>query len=443
MAAGLPLPPGLIIAAPKSGAGKTTLTLGLLRAFVRRGVRVRPFKCGPDYIDPAFHQAAAGARSYNIDSWAMRWELAAALLATAADDGCEIAIAEGLMGLFDGVATAGRWGNGASADLAVKTGWPVLLLLDVAGQSQTAAAVAGGFADFRQGVAIAGVILNRVGSERHARLARSAVEERGLKVFGCLPRAGAVALPERHLGLIQAGEMSDLPAILDALADFVERHIDIVALQRAARATRQFAEPGTPDLRPPGQRIALAQDAAFSFVYPHVIDAWRRAGAEISPFSPLANEGPDPDADVAWLPGGYPELHGGALAAANTFQSGMRDFAARHPVHGECGGYMVLGTGLVDASGVRHAMLGLLGLETSFEKRHLHLGYRAATLVGDCCLGPAGAELRGHEFHYASVLANPDAPLLKASDADGNAVAEAGGRRERVTGSFFHLVDMK
>ena len=440
MAEGNLLPPGLIVAAPKSGAGKTTLTLGLLRAFARRGVRVHPFKCGPDYIDPAFHEAAAGVRSYNIDSWAMRWELAGGLLATASESRCDYVIAEGLMGLFDGVMQGGQWGNGASADLAVRTGWPVVLVLDVAGQSQTAAAVASGFANFKDGVDIAGIVLNRVGSERHARLARSAIEASGLKVLGVLPRDSGIVLPERHLGLVQAGETTGLDAALDNLADFIERHIDIAALQMAARrgTARGLSEA---KIKPPGQRIALARDAAFSFVYPHLLDGWQRAGAEILPFSPLADEGPRQDADVAWLPGGYPELHGPELARAGQFRAKITEFAKSRPVHGECGGYMVLGRGIVDAQGRRHEMLGLLGLETSFEKRRLHLGYRSARLRQACCLGPVGLELRGHEFHYASVLANPDTPLLEASDSEGNSVAEEGGRREGVSGSFFHFVD--
>jgi cobyrinic acid a,c-diamide synthase len=435
----LTLPPGLMIAAPRSGSGKTTVTLGLLRVLQRRGLGAQPFKCGPDYIDPAFHTVASGRPSYNIDSWAMRWVLAAQLL-SAGSRGADIVIGEGLMGLFDGVSKRGCWGNGASADLAAATGWPVILVLDVSGQSQTAAAVARGFQAFRDGVRIAGVILNRTGSARHVRLASEALEAAGVAVIGALPRDKAVMLPERHLGLVQVEETAEIEGRLNALAGFIETNVDIARLLRLARPGL-IAGAGQASTRPPGRRIALARDAAFSFVYPHLLAGWRAAGAEIVPFSPLADEAPDPGADIAWLPGGYPELHAGQLASAHRFKSAMRGFAETRLVHGECGGYMVLGTGLVDAQGQRHEMVGLLGLETSFAARTLHLGYRKAELLETCALGQRGDVLTGHEFHYASVISAPDDPLFKLEDSDGRPLAHGGGRRGRATGSFFHLID--
>jgi cobyrinic acid a,c-diamide synthase len=196
-----------------------------------------------------------------------------------------------------------------------------------------------------------------------------------------------------------------------------------------------------PALPPPGQRIALASDAAFTFVYPHVLDGWRRAGAEIVPFSPLADEAPGDDCDCCWLPGGYPELHAGALAAARHFHGGLARFATTRRVHGECGGYMVLGEGLEDAEGVRHAMTGLLGHATSFAKRRLHLGYREARLLADCPIGRAGALLRGHEFHYAT-LTQPghDEPFAIFGDGESRELGSAGARRHNVTGAFFHAI---
>ncbi len=225
-------PHGVLIAAPCSGSGKTMVTLGLLRALKRRGLAVQPFKCGPVYIDPAFHEAACGRPSYNLDSWAMRRETALALLGEAGD--ADFIVAEALMGLYDAVASAGQWGNGASADIAALAGLPVVLVLDISGQSQTAAAVARGFAGFRPGVEIAGVILNRVGSPRHERLARAGFDETGMRVLGAIPRNEAVKLPERHLGLVQAGELSGLSACLDALADLAEAHLDIEGLLKIA-----------------------------------------------------------------------------------------------------------------------------------------------------------------------------------------------------------------
>jgi len=435
-----PLPPGLIIGAPRSGSGKTTVTLGLLRALKRRGHAVQPFKCGPDYIDPAFHVAAAGRESYNVDSWAMRWPRVAGLLSQASN-GADIVIVEGLMGFYDGVVQPGHWGNGASSDLAAATGWPAILVLDVSGQSQTAAAVARGFMNFRDRVEIAGVILNRVGSARHTRFVSEALTAVGLPVVGALPREANLVLPERHLGLVQAEETAELESRLETLADFIDANVDMARIVQLARSGSVDSVPAV-TIRPPGQRIALARDAAFSFVYPHLLAAWREAGAEIITFSPLADEVPDATADVVWMPGGYPELHAGRLAAADRFKSAMRKFAETRPVHGECGGYMTLGTGLVDASGVRHEMIGLLGLETSFAKRKLNLGYRKAEIVEPCVLGNPGDQLTGHEFHYASVLSSPDAPLFHLRDSDGNILAQRGSRRGLTTGSFLHVVDV-
>lgn len=427
--------PGLVISAASSGSGKTTVTLGLLRALSRAGVAVQPFKCGPDYIDPAFHGAASGRASANLDSWAMPEATLRARIGAAQGD---IALAEGAMGLFDGVAQPGAMGTGASADIAALTGWPVVLVVDVSGQAQTAAMVARGVQGFRPGVTLAGVILNRVASPRHERLVRDGMAQAGIAVLGALPRRAEIAMPERHLGLVQAGEQEGLSEIIDALADLAEEHLDMDALRAAAQGGLSGGE--LPRLRPPGQRIALAKDRAFSFVYPHLVEAWRAAGAEIVPFSPLADEAPDDSADCAWLPGGYPELHGGTLAAAERFRTRLRAFAETRPVHGECGGYMALGQGLVDKDGTRHQMAGLLGLETSYAKRKMHLGYRAATLSAPLPGWDTGAALRGHEFHYSTILAQPDAPLAHVTDATGTAVEETGSVRGRVSGTFFHLI---
>jgi cobyrinic acid a,c-diamide synthase len=434
----------IIVSAPRSGAGKTTVTLGLLAALERRGVAVRAAKAGPDYIDPAFHAAATGAASLNLDSWAMRPALLDALLADAAQ-AADLLVIEGAMGLFDGVpGAAGR--SGAAADLAARCRAPVLLVLDVSGQSQSAAAVAAGFAAYDPAVRIAGVVLNRVGSARHRALAGEAIAARGVPVLGAMPRDETLVLPERHLGLVQAREHGDLPARLTRLADAVERHCDIDAIVSAAAPLDRPVKPGDDGegivaLNPPGQRVALASDAAFSFIYPHLIAGWRRAGAEIVTFSPLADAAPPVDCDSCWLPGGYPELHAGVLAAAQRFRDGLARFARTRPVHGECGGYMVLGAGLVDAAGARHAMTGLLGHATSFAQRKLHLGYRVARLLAEGPLGAAGATVRGHEFHHASLIApGDDAPFAAISDAQGQPVAEAGSRRGQVSGTFFHVI---
>jgi cobyrinic acid a,c-diamide synthase len=425
---------GLIVAGVRSGSGKTTVALGLMRALARRGLVVQPFKCGPDYIDPAFHAIATGRPSFNLDGWAMAPTRIADLVARHPAD---IAIAEGAMGLFDGVG-----GRGATADLAALLRWPVVLVLDVKGQTETAAAVAAGCAAYREDVTIAGVILNRIASARHLSLIEPAFGRSGLELFGALGNDERLRLPERHLGLVQAAETADVESRLDALADAMAASVDLAAIEASARAA-VLPQAATVSVAPPGQRIALASDRAFSFMYPHLLEQWRAAGAEIRPFSPLADEAPAADTDVVWLPGGYPELHAGELAAAGRFREGLRDLAARAvPIHGECGGYMVLGDTIVDAAGERHAMAGLLRLETSFAARRLHLGYRHARVCRDCVLGRRGGEVLGHEFHYASIVTTGDEPLVDCRDAYGKPVAEAGARRGSVSGTFFHLISM-
>ena len=435
--------PGLLISAPASGTGKTTLMLGLLRAFRDRGLVVQPFKSGPDYIDPAFHTAASGRASFNLDSWAMPPAMIAGLASNGA--AADLVIAEGSMGLFDGVALPGATGSGASADVAALMGWPVVLVIDVSGQAQTAAAVAYGLATFRANVPVAGVVLNRVASPRHEALVRAGMAEAGLTVFGALPKLASIAVPERHLGLVQAQEHPALEALVTQAAALVTERLDLDAMLRAAAHATTPREGDAPHPRPPGQRIALARDAAFSFIYPHLLQGWRAAGAEVLPFSPLADRGPDPSADVCWLPGGYPELHAGALAAATTFRHAINSFAETRPVHGECGGYMAMGAALIDKDGTRHQMAGLLGLVTSYASRKMHLGYRLATLAAPLPGHAAGSRLRGHEFHYSTITDQPDLPLATVQDATMTPVPETGSLRRQTggglsTGTFFHLI---
>jgi cobyrinic acid a,c-diamide synthase len=434
---------GILIAAPRSGSGKTTITLGLQRALSRRGLAVRGLKCGPDYIDPAFHAAATGAPSANLDSYAMPDALIGEI-AGAAAKGADIVVAEGSMGLFDGVPGADGH-TGASADIAALLGWPVVLVVDVSGQAQSAGAVALGCMTYDPRIRVAGVILNKVASERHRRLAAAGMQKIGLPVLGALPREASLILPERHLGLVQAGETEDLHQRLDALAEAVAAAVDLDAIIAAAGATTLPASGHeTTPLPAPGKRIAIARDAAFSFVYPHVEAGWRAQGAELLPFSPLADEPPPESCDACWLPGGYPELHAGRLAAAAHFLAGLRDVARTRPVHGECGGYMVLGKSLTDADGVGHAMAGLLSVETSFARRKMNLGYRNAILAADGPLGRAGTRLSGHEFHYATVISQGDDPAFAmVTDPHGSAPAPAGSRRGLVSGSFFHAVALR
>ena len=431
--------PGLVVAAPASCSGKTIVTLALLSALRAAGRRVASLKVGPDYIDPGFHGAASGRGCANLDPWAMRPELIAALIDEAGRD-AELLLVEGVMGLFDGAED----GTGSTADLAARVGWPVLLVVDAARQGQSVAATVKGFREFRADVEVVGIVFNRVGSARHASLLERAIAPLGVPCLGSLPRAAALIRPERHLGLVQAREAGDLAAFLGRAGAWAAEHLDLAALERLARPALPFAASDlAPPLPPLGQRIALASDDAFAFAYPHVVEGWRRAGAEILPFAPLADEAPAEDADAVYLPGGYPELHAGRLAANARFLAGLRAAATRDAaIYGECGGYMVLGAGLVDASGTGHGMADLLPLETSFAEPKLHLGYRTLRLQCDTPLGRAGAILRGHEFHYARIVSETaNAPLFTATDAAGRTLGAQGSVRGRVFGSFMHLID--
>ncbi len=429
---------GFIVAAPASGSGKTTLTLGLLRHFRNAGVAVATFKVGPDFIDPAFHEAASGRLCYNLDIWAMREETVGAVI-DAACEGAELVIGEGAMGLFDGAPD----GRGSSADAAVATGWPIVLVVDVRGQAASAAALLHGFATFRRDVPVSAVIFNNVGGSGHARLLKQACGDLGVPIVGFVPRAQDCALPNRHLGLVQASEHANLEAFLARVAGLVARHIDAEALRSVARPARTRRPLRATPVAPFGQRIAVARDQAFTFAYPHLLEGWRAAGAEVVAFSPLADEPPPIDADAVFLPGGYPELHAGRLAANTGFMDGLRRAAARSAkIYGECGGYMVLGEALIDGDGRRHRMAGLLGVETSFAERRMHLGYRSMRTLAASPLGPAGVGFKGHEFHFASVVREEAEPALFAcTDALGGDLGAYGCVRGTAAGSFLHIID--
>ncbi|MDO9418680.1 cobyrinate a,c-diamide synthase [Pararhizobium sp.] len=428
---------GLLIAAPSSGSGKTTVTLGLMRALKQRGVAIAPGKAGPDYIDPAFHAAASGETCLNYDPWAMRPELLSAN-ASLARMGGRTLVVEAMMGLFDGSAD----GTGSPADLASMLGLSVVLVVDCAKMSHSVAALVRGFADHRADIRVTGVILNKVGSDRHEAMLRAALDKARVQVFGVIRNDPALVLPERHLGLVQAGEHGGLEGFIAHAASVMEAGCDVTRILAAAKFLPQGASAANIDRLPPlGQKIAVARDVAFAFSYEHMLLGWRRRGAGISFFSPLADEAPAADADAVYLPGGYPELHAGRLAAAIDFRQGMlaaRDRGAL--IFGECGGYMVLGDGLVDAGGETHPMLGLLPLTTSFAARKRHLGYRRITPVDGTVFG---APMTAHEFHYASIVSEGDADrLFAAEDATGTALGAAGLRRGRVAGSFMHLIDL-
>jgi cobyrinic acid a,c-diamide synthase len=422
----------IIVAAPHSGSGKTLVTLGLLRALRNRGVKVTSFKVGPDYIDPQFHAAASGRECMNLDLWAMGKEHCAWLLDTHSRD-AEVAVIEGVMGLFDGPEGA----PGSTADLAAALGLPVLLVIDVAHQAQSVAALVSGFHKFRPDVEIAGLFLNRVKSDRHAALLEHALQPAGIAIVGQMRQVDSLSLPSRHLGLVQAVENQSLESILESAASGVARETVLDTILHIARKSANHLHSASLALTPLGQTVAVARDEAFSFAYPHLLNGWRAMGAELSFFSPLADEAPAPSAAAIFLPGGYPELHAGKLASNSRFKEGLRQFAGL--IYGECGGYMVLGESLADATGVAYPMAGLLPLETSFKERKLHLGYRQLLPLS----APWSTKLRGHEFHYATIVREGEGDkLFDAATANGTSLPKMGLRRGNVMGSFAHVISM-
>ncbi|WP_172294322.1 cobyrinate a,c-diamide synthase [Pseudoruegeria sp. HB172150] len=418
--------PGLILSSPASGSGKTTVTLGILRALTQRGIRVKGAKSGPDYIDPRFHEAACGAPCLNLDAWAMSAPRIRSLAATG-----DLLLIEGAMGLFDGAPPDGK---GATADLARILELPVILIVDAARMAQSVAAIVSGFARYDQQTRITAVILNRVGSLRHEATLRRALAPLGLPVLGAIPRDASLVHPSRHLGLVQAQERPDLKAFLDRAGALVAQAVDLDAL--AALASPLPPKESAPVLPPPAQNIALASDEAFAFAYPHLLQDWQAQGAEIRPFSPLADDS-IPEADFVFLPGGYPELHAGRIAGAENFLSSLNKTAQSIDIYAECGGYMVLGKTLTDADGHTHKMAGLLALDTSFSSRRLHLGYRNLTSRA----GPFHGPLKAHEFHYATTIRAEGEPLFDATDAEGKTLPAMGLRGGRVCGSFAHIID--
>ncbi len=426
---------GFVIAAPHSGSGKTTITLGLLRALKRRGVEAQPFKAGPDFIDPAFHHAALGVECLNLDPWAMRTDYLTSLVGA----GRGTIIVEAMMGLFDGAAD----GTGSAADLAAMLNLPVILVVDSSRQSHSIAALVSGFAKFRADIIIAGVILNRVGSPRHETMLREALDTILVPVLGVIFRDAELKLPSRHLGLVQAGEHHQLEAFIEYAGDRVEAGVDIDALLGLSHVDVQFEH--AEGLAPLGQKIAVAHDMAFAFSYPHILNSWRDQGAEISMFSPLVDDEPDRRCDAVFLPGGYPELHAEKLSQNRNFIDGLKAAAdAGKMIYGECGGFMVLGEGLVVADGKRHEMANLLPLATSFEKRKLKLGYRLATPQSDLPFAKKGSVLTAHEFHYSTIEKQGSADsLFSISDARGEDLGVCGLRRGNVAGSYMHVIDRR
>ena len=419
---------GFILAAPSSGSGKTSLTFGLLAALRKAGTAVQGFKVGPDYIDPHYHALAAGRPCPNLDPWAMTPERMKSLL-TASD--ADLCVIEGVMGLFDGAQS----GGGSTADLARTLGLPVVLVVDAKGMSGSVAALVHGFSRFDPSIDVAGVILNRVGSDRHESMLREALQDSGIPVLGSLPRLPSLSWPSRHLGLTLPQELPDMDAQARQLASVMAKRFDLSALHALARALPAPAEPESAAAFFPSSAgsIALASDDAFRFAYPHWL-----TGREHR-FSPLANQRVPDDADFVFLPGGYPELHAAKLSKADAFWDSLRAAAARGvTIYGECGGYMVLGEALT-VNGTRFPMAGLLPVATHYTTGGARtLGYRSLTAPEDFW---AGTALKGHEFHASSAECLAPPSLFHAADSRQASLGLHGHQISNILGSYIHIID--
>lgn len=409
--------PALLVSAPASGQGKTSVTAALARWHVQQGRRVAVFKAGPDFLDPMITGRAAGAPAYQLDLWMGGEADVRARLYTAANE-ADLILVEGVMGLFDG--------EPSSADLAARFGLPVLAVIDGGAMAQTFGALAHGLAHYRAGLHVHGVAANRIGGDYHAKLLRESLPQ-GIRWLGALPRDAALALPERHLGLVSADELDDLDGRLEVLADAWGRHAD-TALPPAVAFQLADATRVSPRLR--GVRIAVARDAAFCFMYPANLDLLRAAGAELAFFSPLAGDAL-PACDAVWLPGGYPELHLDALSRRKDLHAALRAHRdAGKPILAECGGLLFALDELADAEGHAASMAGLLHGRAAVQTRLAALGLQEVALTE--------GTLRGHTFHHAraDVAATPVATTTNPNDAPSR---EAVYRDRRFTASFMHF----
>ncbi len=433
--------PRLVIAAPHSHAGKTTVTLALLAALAQRGLRVAPFKVGPDYIDPQMHRQAAGRPSYNLDTYLVPAARVRDTFCRVAHD-ADIAIIEGVMGLFDGSSPTSRVGS--TAEVAVLLQAPIVLVVDASGMAASVGALVHGFRTYDPDVRVAGVILNRLGSAGHARYLEPAIAREGIEILGYLPKDAELTIPERHLGLLPTSEDDRVTPLLGHLTTLAQRYIDLERIIRLAHTapTLPSPAPALPSVSHHTIRIAWAQDAAFHFSYQENIDAFAAAGADIVLFSPLDDPALPPDIDAIWLGGGFPENFAAQLAANTGMITALHAHAARGlPMYAECGGLMYLCEWLEDQHGQRYPQVGLIPGGTRMTKRLQQFGYAEATFLQDTLLGPANTTVRGHRFHY-SVYEPGSTPLPCAYRITRATTGEThfeGFWRDNVLATYLHV----
>jgi cobyrinic acid a,c-diamide synthase len=433
---------GIVIAGVHSGCGKTTISLGLMAALLRRGLRVAPFKVGPDFIDPGHHARITGTVSRNLDGW---------MLSRAYNEDCfrkhrqaaDIAVVEGVMGLFDGY--DGRSEAGSTAEIAKWLGLPVLLVVDARSMARSAAAVVQGFENFDQDLQFAGVVFNNLGSPRHSQYLQEALEGNvRMTYLGGLICDEGIRIPERHLGLVTRDDHPLAEEAISRLAGLVEENIDLdrllACLPPTASAAVQNKAPAA--TRAGAVRVGVARDNAFCFYYQDNLDLLERSGAEIVFFSPLTDEALPQDMDGLYLGGGYPELFAGQLSANVPMRRLIREKSiAGMPIYAECGGFMYLCRNMSDMEGNAHAMADCFPFATKMQDRRRALGYREICLATDTIIGKADQRIRGHEFHYSLIssrFAEVDA-VYRVEARAGIQKSTEGFRVHRTLGSYFHL----
>lgn len=434
--------PRIVIAGTHTGCGKTTLALGLMRALARRGLRVQAFKAGPDFIDPGYHSFVTGRPSRNLDTWMMPRDALLECFERAARD-ADIAVIEGMMGLYDGREAVGE--DGSTAQLAKQLDAPVVLAVDCSPLARSAAAMVLGYCRFDPVVNIRGVLLNQVGGAKHlAWMSDAITPHTGVPVLGGLARDASFALPERHLGLVPQIEQRPTLDQFDRIADGLEQLTDLDRLLTLARAApalpcvkRALFPAAAPTNRLPV--IAVARDEAFSFYYEDNLDLLRQYGARLAYFSPL-HDGGVPDAGLIYLGGGFPEMFAEKLAGNASMRASVREFAALgKPIYAECGGLMYLAEGIVTVDGATHPMVGLIHARVRMNERLAALGYLEVTALKDTWFMRRGETARGHEFHYSTLEAAGETPSLNEAQGFGGARKSDGFASRSVVASYVHL----
>ena len=426
---------GVMIAATRSGEGKTIVSCCLMAALSASGMSVQPFKVGPDYIDPGFHAVVAGRNSYNLDLW-MSDAQGVGELYDGACRGADIAVAEGVMGLFDGAA-----GNldTSSAAVAELLGLPVILVLDVSKVGQSAAAIAFGFKQFRPSLELKGVILNKVGSEKHLALLRKSFAAAHIDILGALPREEALLVPEMYLGLQPVTTVAGLDA--EVLASVGQRYLDLEAIGVVAARAARRGLPATQTSAKIRATIGVLRDEAFCFYYQETFDALRSAGAKLMFFSPISEANLPTDLDGLYMGGGFPEAFGAELQANESLRRAIKDVAAGGmPIYAECGGLLYL-LDDIEVEGRRYEMVGAIPGRGYLTKKRQALGYLTAVTATDCLVASAGAEVRGHEFHWstAAITGPGSAAYSKIESTGGLCRENEGYAGDNLLASYVHL----